>query len=124
MPGKALLVGHCGLDSPRIERVLRAVGCEDVDNVQSVDEAMETLRGDRYRLVVGNRVLGADQEGGLHLVEAMQADPQTREVPVLVLSAYEETQQAVAAAGGEPGFGKDALETDVARERFAPYFAD
>jgi CheY-like chemotaxis protein len=122
MPGRALLVGHCPIDAPRIEAVLRRAGCDGVEGVQSVDGALAKLRQGRYRLVVGNRVIGFDQQGGLHLTQKVRAAGDLAAVPVMVLSGEEETQRAVAAAGGLAGFGKDHLEEPQTPARFEAYF--
>lgn len=120
---RVLLVGHCGLDTPRIEAVLREAGATHVDGVQSVDEALAAAGRTAYRLIVGNRVIGFDQEGGLHLTQALKEEETTREIPVLVLSAFAQTQDAVEAAGGERGFGKDEMTSPAARAQWRTYLA-
>jgi DNA-binding response OmpR family regulator len=118
----ALLVGHCGYDSGKIRTALEAAGCDSIDSADSVEEALERCRTGEYNLVLGNRVIGFDQTGGEHLVEALKGDEATKETPVLILSAFEETQAKVASLGGEPGFGKDELSEPATIERLASYF--
>lgn len=121
--GRVLLVGHCHIDTPRIQKVLSEVGAQAFDSVQSVAEALEKCQEEDYDLVVGNRVLGFDQEGGLRLTQQLKNDDKTCNIPVLVLSAFSETQDAVVAAGGERGFGKDDMDSPEARQQWASYFA-
>ncbi|MFH0910352.1 MAG: hypothetical protein V1918_02425 [Planctomycetota bacterium] len=117
---RALLAGHCGPDSARIEAALSGLAIS-VDRASSVPKALRLCEGASCALVIGNREIGPDKEGGLRLVRAVQASRSAAATPMLIPSAFAETEEAVRAAGGEAGFGKDLLERE-GRARFAPYF--
>lgn len=122
MAKAVLLVGHCEVDSPRIEKALLLAGAGIFENIQTIEEAVARCEQKEFALVVGNREIGFDQQGGLHLVEAIKASAKAQETPVMVLSTFAETQTAVIAAGGVPGFGKDKLEERLAVDEFSKYF--
>ena len=84
------------MEYPSVERCLG--GVTHFDDAQSVDDAVEFCSQKAYNLVVGNRVIGFDQLGGVHLVEAIKGDAALAEIPVMVLSAFAETQRRLTAA--------------------------
>jgi CheY-like chemotaxis protein len=59
--------------------------------------------------VLVNRVLDADGSSGLELIRALKAEEQLRDVPVLLVSNYEDAQAQAVQAGAVPGFGKAEL---------------
>ncbi|MBN1256174.1 MAG: hypothetical protein JXA52_00560 [Planctomycetes bacterium] len=122
MAKAVLLVGHCDLDSPRIEKALLLAGAGIFENVHTIEEAVAKCEATEFALVVGNRVIGFDQEGGLHLLTAIKASAKAKNTPVMILSGFAETQEAVIAVGGVPGFGKDKLEDQTVVEEFSKYF--
>lgn len=121
--GKRVLgVGHCLVDAPRIAKVVAELGAT-FENAETADTALARLREEPFDLVLPNRVLGADERGGLHLVEVMKNDAELASVPVMLVSGIPDAQQAAEAAGALPGFGKDTLESGGARDAMAKVLA-
>ncbi len=91
--------------------MLRLLGHFDVhvDRVMHVEEALSALHGNRYELVLVNRLVFADGSDALPLIERMKADPELRAVPVMMISNYADAQNRAVAAGALPGFGKAAM---------------
>ncbi len=119
--GKTFLgVGHCGLDSRRLAEVIERLG-GDFCNVATCEDALTRLHQEPCALVLPNRVIGQDEEGGLKVVRAVRADKDLSEVPVMLVSAIAEAQQAAVAAGAVPGIGKNALESEEVLARLKHY---
>src|SRR4051812_40457081 len=106
---RVLSVGQCMADHGGIGRTLRqAFGAEGV-SADSVDEAVTHLRSRGFALVLVNRVFDADGTSGMDLIEKMKRDAELRDVPVMLVSNYEDAQAQAMQAGAVPGFGKAAL---------------
>jgi two-component system chemotaxis response regulator CheY len=124
MSGKRVLsVGQCMADNGSITRLLRTTFAADVVPLDSSGEAMEKLRDERFDLVLVNRVFDANGEAGLDLIRAVKADEALREVPVMLVSNYPESQAEAVAAGALPGFGKAALHRPDTAEKLRAYLA-
>jgi two-component system chemotaxis response regulator CheY len=106
---RVLSVGQCFADHSAITSVLRSAFGAEVFATDSAQQALEQLRQDEFALVLVNRVLDADGSSGLELIRALKADEQTREVPVMLVSNYENAQEQAVQAGATAGFGKAAL---------------
>ena len=107
---RVLSVGQCGVDHSAISRFLKdAVGAETTP-AATAKEAVDAVRSGGYDLVLVNRVFDRDGGSGLDLIRDLKADPSTAEVPVILVSNYEDAQQQAAAVGALPGFGKAELE--------------
>jgi len=114
---RVLNVGQCGFDHGTIARYLgRGFGAEVVGAGTS-REAVDLLRGEKFDLVLVNRVSDADGSSGLDLIRTLKADPALAEVPVMLVSNYPDAQQEAEALGALPGFGKAEISQDKARER-------
>lgn len=106
---RVLSVGQCFADHSGITRALRGAFGAEVVGADSARQALEHLRQEQFALVLINRVLDADGSSGLELVRAIKAEEQLRDVPVMLVSNYEEAQGQAVQAGALPGFGKAAL---------------
>ena len=73
------------------------------------EQALEQLRQETFALVLVNRVFDADGSSGLDLIRALKAEEPLRDVPVMLVSNYEEAQAQAVQAGAALGFGKAAL---------------
>ena len=108
-----LNVGQCGLDGPRIKRFLESEFSATVRNADSVDDAREQIDGGSFDLVLTNRILDSTHEEGMEVVR-IAAEHQ---VPVILVSNYDDAQQKAESAGAKPGFGKAALDSDETKSR-------
>lgn len=106
---RVLSIGQCFADHSGITRVLRGAFGAEVVGADSTRQALEQLRQETFALVLVNRVLDADGSSGLELVRAIKAEERLRDVPVMLVSNYEEAQAQAVQAGALPGFGKAAL---------------
>jgi two-component system chemotaxis response regulator CheY len=75
----------------------------------SGDEALAQLGQAEFHLILVNRVFDRSGDEGLAFIQELLADPQLRQVPLMLVSNYADAQAQAVAAGAQPGFGKDAL---------------
>jgi two-component system chemotaxis response regulator CheY len=113
---KVLSVGQCRPDHGRIAHVLRSTFGVEVVAADSAEQAERLLRQDSFNLVLVNRIFDADGDSGIDLIRRVQGDEQLRNVPILLVSNYEEAQAQAIAAGARPGFGKAALQAPATIE--------
>jgi CheY-like chemotaxis protein len=113
---RVLSVGQCGADHAAIAGLLRELDAEVVP-ADSAEEALALLRGGEYDLVLANRVF--DRGGsGLDFITRLK-DGDFKDVPVMLVSNYEDAQQQATARGALLGFGKAALDEPATHRRLA-----
>lgn len=117
---RILSVGQCGFDHANIARTFRTSFDAEVVPADSADEAMEQLRQASFDLVLVNRVFDRDGTSGLDLVRRLKETPELSQVPVMLVSNFEEAQQKAMAVGALPGFGKSALGKPHLLEQLRP----
>ena len=86
-----------------------------------LDDTLAMLREQSIDLVTINRKLDQDYSDGLEIARAIKADPQLQAIPVMLITNYEEHQQAAIAIGCVRGFGKLALAAPSTRETLRPF---
>jgi CheY-like chemotaxis protein len=118
---RVLSVGQCFADHSSIARVLRGAFGAEVVGADSSQEALDRLRREAFSLVLVNRVLDADGSSGLDLIRAIQSEAALRDVPVMLVSNYEDAQAQAVQAGASAGFGKAALGQPHMLARVEPY---
>jgi two-component system chemotaxis response regulator CheY len=110
MPGKRVLsVGQCYADQSAIARTLQKHFQAEVEAAATADEALTAARQQPFDLVLVNRVLDADGSSGLDVVAQIKSDEQLKQLPIMLVSNYEEAQREAVGQGALPGFGKAAL---------------
>jgi CheY-like chemotaxis protein len=114
-------VGQCDLDHGNITRLLTAQFGADVVRAHSHDEAIELTRQHTPALVLINRLLDADRSEGMTVLASLKADGSTANVPVMIVSNFDDAQQAAIAAGAVEGFGKSALDAPATTELLSQY---
>jgi two-component system chemotaxis response regulator CheY len=106
---RVLDVGQCSPDHSAIRSLLHRTFNVYIDQAGSVDEAIEELKTASYDLVLVNRVIFEDGGSGAELIAKMKSVRDFRDVPVMMISNFNDAQQDAVAAGGVPGFGKAEL---------------
>lgn len=103
-----LLVGHCLPDSFGLTRLVhKASPSADVTRVNK--EAQLAESAPQASLLLVNRELDGRfrQSLGVDLIAALRADGV--ETPIMLISNYDDAQEAAVAAGAMVGFGKRAV---------------
>lgn len=104
---RILNVGQCGFDHSNISRYLSRGFDAEVARADDFEEAVTKLRnGGHFDLVLVNRVTDSDGSMGLDLIRTLKADAELAKVPVMLVSNYEDAQEAAIGLGAVPGFGK------------------
>jgi CheY-like chemotaxis protein len=110
MPLKRVLsVGQCFADHSSIRWTLEEHFPAQVIPAATVAEVKARLQQERYDLILVNRIFDADGVSGLDLIEQLKQDEKSRDLPVMLVSNYEDAQQEAVARGALPGFGKASL---------------
>jgi len=122
MPAKRVLsIGQCAADHMAITWTLRGSFDAEVVGADDLEEARSQLQDGPFDLVLVNRVLDADGGSGLEVIRQLKAGEETRALPVMLVSNYEDAQQQAVTAGAVPGFGKAALRQPQVIGRLRAY---
>lgn len=114
-----LSVGQCGPDHSSISQFLNQHFDVKIVTADLPEDTLDTLQRQPVDLVLINRKLDTDYTDGMVILKAIKADAQLAETPVMIVSNFEDAQQAAVAAGAEYGIGKAELGQPATRERIA-----
>jgi two-component system chemotaxis response regulator CheY len=106
---KVLDVGQCGPDHWSISNLLLKNFSVDIAQADSFDEAISMARESSFDLILINRILDADGSPGLDILRVLKSEPATADVPVMLVSNFEDSQQEAISMGAVRGFGKSEL---------------
>ena len=112
MPQRIVLVGHCGVDAPRLEAaVSKCVPSAEVISVNS-EQCLEDVCDEGADLLLINRRLpyGFDTEEGVELMRELRQVHPT--VKLMLVSDRQDAQKQASEAGAIDGFGKTDLGSD------------
>lgn len=121
MSKRVLSVGQCSPDHNSIRQLIETRYSATVVPADRAQDALEKLHSERYDLVLVNRKLDIDYSDGLEVIKQIKADPELREVPVMLITNYAEHQQLAVEAGAVPGFGKLEYEQPQTHEKLQKY---
>lgn len=107
MDVRILNVGQCGFDHAAIHDFLQRVVPATVDFAGTAEETEKRLQGNRYDLVLINRILDRDGSSGIDLIRQLRKTPNCP--PLMLVSNLADAQAMAVAAGALPGFGKSAI---------------
>ncbi len=121
MPKTLLDCGNCGPDFNAIRQMVSTNFRASVVQTHGAQDTLEMLRTRKIDLVTVNRKLDRDYSDGLEVIKAIKADPEVGSVPVMLVTNYEEHQQAAIDAGCVRGFGKLGINESSTRDALQPY---
>jgi CheY-like chemotaxis protein len=113
--------GNCGPDFHSIRQFLTSHFDAVVVQSHNAAETLRLLRERDVALVTVNRKLDRDYSDGMDVVKEIKADENAREIPVMLVTNYEEHQQSAIAAGCVRGFGKQSLQDPGTINLLEPY---
>ena len=90
----------------------------------SAEETLELLRNRAIDLVTVNRKLDRDYSDGLDVIRQIKSDPEVGQVPVMLVTNYDEHQQTAMEMGAVRGFGKLEIGSPATRELLEPYLGE
>jgi DNA-binding NarL/FixJ family response regulator len=111
MSKKVALVGHCGPDSSYL-RMAVSKAVRDAKVVAADDDSeLKQLLSDGVDLLLFNRILdyGFRSDEGVDVIRQLRTEHPN--VKMMLVSNYEEAQEAAIEAGALPGFGKREIGT-------------
>jgi two-component system chemotaxis response regulator CheY len=106
---RVLSVGQCFADHGCITRTLTRHFTAEVVPAATVEEVKDQLRQGTFDLILVNRIFDADGSSGLELIDQLKKDSASSDIPVMLVSNYEDAQQHAVSKGALPGFGKASL---------------
>lgn len=80
---------------------------------------MQHLREQDFDLILINRKLDQDYSDGIDVLKLLKANAQFEQIPVMLVTNYQEHQQAAVEAGAVLGFGKLELQAAETHQRLA-----
>ena len=117
MPKRILDVGQCNPDHASLTQFLQSHFDVEIDRSHQLDDSLEKLRDTAYDLVLINRKLDRDYTDGMAILERIKSDDSLKSIPVMIISNYDDAQEAAIASGAEPGFGKAELSENRTVEK-------
>lgn len=118
---KVLNVGQCGYDHGSITRFVQGHFDAKVSPAATADDALALLGHDAFDLILVNRQFDADGDEGLTFIQALKANPQFANIPVMLITNYPDYAKRAVALGAVPGFGKSELNSPGLVPRLATY---
>ncbi len=110
MPKRVLDVGNCAPDFAAISRLLSGSFDCVIDQAHGLADTLSKLLAGEYALVTINRKLDRDYSDGVEILKAIKADVGISDVPVMLITNFDEHQDTAVALGAERGFGKLEFE--------------
>ena len=118
MPKIVVDCGNCAPDFSSIRQLIEANFDAQVLQTHGPEDTLQVLRQRAdVALVTVNRKLDRDYTDGIEVIRQIKADPQLSEVAVMLVTNYQEHQQAAVAEGALPGFGKLSLRDPATQQR-------
>ena len=116
--------GNCGPDFNSIRQMAKSNFGAKVVQAHSAEETLELLRNRAIDLVTVNRKLDRDYSDGLDVIRQIKSDPEVGQVPVMLVTNYDEHQQTAMEIGAVRGFGKLEIGSPATRELLEPYLGE
>ncbi len=124
MTKKVLNVGQCNPDNSSISRMLNENFDVQIVTAESHEEAVQLASETSFDLVLLNRIYDATGTEGMATLKALKEADSTRETPVMLVSNFQDAQEAAVSAGANQGFGKSALAEPTTIDRLQEFLAD
>lgn len=112
-------VGQCNPDHSSLANFLTKNFECNIIRIDSTDEAIAALQDQNVDLVLVNRKLDVDYTDGTILIEKMQKDSKLKQIPIMLISNYPESQEEAVRLGAVRGFGKLEFQLEDTIKRVA-----
>jgi CheY-like chemotaxis protein len=121
MTKRVLDVGNCDMDYGNLRALVEGSFDAKLVRCHSAADALSELRKAPADLLLVNRQLDRDLSEGVEIIRQVKEDEQLRSTPCILITNFQEHQQAAVAIGAEPGFGKRDLRETKTKELLAKY---
>lgn len=110
MPKRILLVGHCGVDGPRLQREIASQlkSAEGV-RVNSMTDLEKAVADGADLLLVNREPLGFEPLMGVDVIRQLKEEYPDQKA--ILVSDMDEAQAEAKQAGALPGFGKSEIDS-------------
>lgn len=108
MSRNVLSIGQCSLDHGSISRLLADLGAHAI-KVDLHSKTIAAIREHRPHLILINRVNDTDGSSGLDLIRELKSGAESGQIPLMLISNYEDAQVKAIELGAVRGFGKSSL---------------
>ena len=119
MPKRVLDVGQCVPDHASIRRLIENNFDAEVVQTHGPEDTLVELRSGAFDLVLINRKLDRDGTEGIDILRQIKADATLNQLPIMLITNFDEHHQIALDAGGTRGFGKAELDHPATQERLA-----
>ena len=107
MPNRILLVGHCGIDGPRLKDELsKAIPSATVERINSDADLRSALEKGAALLLVNREPVGFDGQG-IDLIKQVKSEHP--DATSMLVSDHADAQREAEGAGAVKGFGKSEM---------------
>lgn len=113
--------GNCGPDFNSIRQMVTSNFNASVVQSHGTEDTLKLLRDRQIDLVTVNRKLDRDYTDGMDVIKAIKSDPELASVPVMLVTNYDEHQDAAVKEGCVRGFGKLSVGDPATRAILEPY---
>lgn len=120
MAKQVLDVGNCVPDHASIKHFFTSNFDCEVSQAHGPEDTVALLKEKRFDLVVINRKLDRDYTDGTETLKLIKADPEIASVPVMIITNYEDHQDAAVELGAQRGFGKLEYDQPETLEKLQP----
>lgn len=120
MTKTVLSVGQCRPDHAAISHFLASNFDVEIITADLATDCMTVLAEHTVDLVLINRKLDADYSDGMDILKSIRSQPETSDVPVMLVSNFAEWQEKAVDAGATYGFGKAELNNPDTVDRLRP----
>jgi len=121
---RVLNVGQCSPDNAGITQMLSSNFNVEVEVAETHADAVRMASESAFDLVLLNRIYDATGAEGIETLKTLKSEESTRSTPVMLVSNYQDTQEAAVAIGAEEGFGKSALADPITIDRLRHFLAE
>ena len=111
MSKTVLEIGNCNADHSFIKHMLESNFGVNVVRAHKLDDASKALEENEIDLIMINRLLDVDGSEGMEVFRQL-SNSTGAAIPTMLITNYEEHQQAAIAEGAVRGFGKSAINSE------------
>jgi len=104
-------IGNCDADHSSIKSVLETNFDARLIRAHRLDDAKSALEENEVDLIMINRLLDTDGSEGMEVFRALKTS-EFGKIPAMLITNYQDHQEAATAEGAVPGFGKSSLTSE------------
>jgi len=121
MPKTVVDCGNCGPDYNAIRQMVQSNFEAVVLQTHGLDDTLALLSERTADLITVNRKLDRDYTDGIDVIRGIKSDARFKDIPVMLVTNYDEYQQTAIAEGAVKGFGKLTIKAPDTIERLREY---